>query len=439
MKLTFYGAAEEVGRSCILVENKTTKLLLDAGVKLTEQQTELPLLPNDILKDISGVVISHAHLDHCGYLPHMFSAGFESNIYATKPTLELTNVIVADYLKLSEPKDVTKQGMVSMVRHYKIEEYFKPFKVGTFEIKLYPAGHILGSSMVEVKDTETGKTLLYTGDFNTRNTRLLPAAYTERLHAETLLTESTYGGDADVFPSEKTVLGGFISSVKESINGGNKVIIPSFAVGRAQEVLFILNDFMRSGILPKTNIYIDGMINKAMRIYRHNVIFCREEVQKQILMSDEDPFKSVFFHEVKGRHERSEIAESNEAGIIVTTSGMLKGGPVVKYLEKLASNQNAKLIFVGYQAVGTPGRKLIEGERNVVVGNKKLSINMKVEQYKLSAHTDRPSLMKFIEKISGLKNIVIIHGEAQKMSELSKALKDKYKVDVPKLGASVEL
>ena len=439
MKLTFFGAAEEVGRSCILVENQDTKLLLDAGVKLTEQQTELPIIPKELLNGISGVVVSHAHLDHCGYLPHMFSTGFNSNIYATKPTLELTNVMVSDYLKISKPSEVTKQGIASMVKHYKNVDYFKTFSIGSFELKLYPAGHILGSAMIEVKDKLSNKTLLYTGDMNTRSTRLLPAAYSEHLHADVLLTESTYGGDEDTFPSEKAVLGGFIGSIKETINSGNKVIIPSFAVGRAQEVLFILNDFMRSGILPKTTIYIDGMINKAMRIYRHNVVFCRDEVQKQILMSDEDPFKSVFFHEVKGRRERNEIAEKQEASIIVTTSGMLKGGPVVKYLEKLAGNSANKLILVGYQAVGTPGRKLIEGASEINIGSKKLDIKMKIEQYKLSAHADRPSLMKFISKISGLKEVVIIHGEREKMAQFAEALKGSYHVTIPSLGSSLTL
>ena len=410
MKLTFFGAAEEVGRSCILVENK---------------------------RILSGVEVSHAQLDHCGYLPHMFSFGFSGDIFATKPTLELTNVIVADYIKLSKPSDVTKDGIAKMVKHYRNIDYFKPFKIGTFEIKLYPAGHILGSSMVEVTDTETGKRLLYTGDINTRATRLLPPAYSEHLRADILLTESTYGGKEDIFPSERSVLSSFIQSVKESVNAGSKVIIPSFAVGRAQEVLFILNDFMRSGILPKAPIYIDGMINKAMRIYRHNVIFCREEIQKQILMSDEDPFKSAFFHEVKGRHERNEIAESKDAGIIVTTSGMLKGGPVVKYLEKMASDQNSKLIFVGYQAIGTPGRRLIEGEKSITLDNKSIQVNLKIEQYKLSAHADRPSLMKFMSRIYGLSDVVIIHGEYQKMHDFAQAVKENYNVHVPSLGSSV--
>jgi len=438
LKVTFYGAADEVGRSCILVANKDTKLLLDAGVKLAEK-VEMPLIPKEILNEISAVIVSHAHLDHNGYLPHLFSAGFESNIYATKPTLELTNVIVSDYLRISKPSEVTKEGIAKMVKHYKQVEYHKEFKVGSFAVKLYPAGHILGSAMIEVKDTNTGDTLLYTGDVNLRSTKLLPPAYTERLQAKTLITESTYGGDNDVFESEKVVINGFITSIKETLNTGNKIIIPSFAVGRAQEVLFILNNYMRSGKLPEMPIYIDGMISKAMRIYRHNVIYCRDEIQKQILMSDDDPFKSKYFHYVKGKSERSKVINSKESSVIVTTSGMLKGGPVAKYLEKLASNENNKLVFVGYQALGTPGRKILEGERKIQLNGKDIEIKMKVERYRLSAHADRQDLLKLMGKVNGLRSVVVIHGEPEKIKELALSIRDKYKVYAPSLTETIEV
>jgi predicted metal-dependent RNase len=438
LKITFYGGAGEVGRSCIRVDGKETTILLDAGVKLA-QQNEMPLLSKEGFGDIDAVVVTHAHLDHCGYLPHMYSQGFTGSVYATKPTLELANVIISDYLRLSKPKDVSKHGTEEMVRHHRFLEYFKSYRIGDFEVKLYPAGHILGSAMVELKDTTTGESLLYTGDFNMRSTRLLDPAYTEHLKADTLITESTYGGDADVFPPQREVLNGFINSIKETILTGGKALIPSFAVGRAQEVLFILNDYMRSGILPQTNIYIDGMINKAMRIYRHNVIYCRDEIQKQILMSEDDPFKSKFFHIVKGRQERGKIASGNEASIVVTTSGMLKGGPIVKYLQRSAGDPNSKLIFVGYQAPDTPGRKILDGERTIELDGKQVKIEMKIEQYRLSAHADRQSLMHMISRIEGLKNVVIVHGEPQKIAEFSKAVDKKYKVYTPSLGSSIEV
>ena len=425
-----------MGRSCILVESKQAKLLIDAGIKLGEVE-ERPLIPDSMLKQIDAIVISHAHLDHCGYLPHIFSNGYSGPIYSLKPTLELVNVIVSDYLRISKPRSVTKEGTSKIPKHYKFVEYHQEFRVKDLAIKLVPAGHILGSAMVEVREGD--ERLLYTGDINLKGTKLLDPAYTEYLKADTLITESTYSGAKDEFASERAVLNDMVASLKETLNKGGKVIIPSFAVGRAQEVLFILDDYMRSGSLPKVPIYIDGMIGKAMRIYRHNVIFCRDEIQKRILMSEDDPFKSENFHYVEGKQGRSKVVKDQGAAIIVTTSGMLKGGPVVGYLERLGADPKNKLVLVGYQAVGTPGRQIQEGSKEVHFNGKKVKIGLKVEKYHLSAHADRPQLMRLIGRIQGLRNIFIVHGEPSKSEEFMNSLKRRYRAQLPQLKEPYQL
>src|SRR5271157_1266537 len=207
-----------------------------------------------------------------------------------------------DYLSISKPKDVTKEGAHRASSHFRMAEYHKDFKVKDIKVRLLPAGHILGSAMTELDDGKDR--LIYTGDVNLRSTKLLEPAYTERLSANALITESTYGGRDDVFPAEKVVLKRLVESLKETISTGGKAIIPSFAVGRAQEILFILDDYIRSGVLPQVPIYVDGMIGKVMRIYRHNVIYCKDEVQKRILMSEDDPFKSKNFNIVAGKAGR---------------------------------------------------------------------------------------------------------------------------------------
>ncbi len=436
--MTFFGAAREVGRSCVLVEGRQAKILLDAGVKLGEVE-EHPLIPDSMLKDIDAVIISHAHLDHCGYLPHLFSNGYEGPVYSLKPTLELVNVIVNDYLKISKPRDVSKEGIGRMAKHYCFVEYHEEFRVKDLAVKLVPAGHILGSAMIEVRQGD--ERLLYTGDINLKGTKLLDPAYTEYLKADTLITESTYGGDKDEFPSEKAVLTSVVASLKETISTGGKVIIPSFAVGRAQEVLFLLDDYMRSGVLPSVPIYIDGMINKAMRIYRHNVIFCKDELQKRILMSEDDPFKSKNFNMVEGKEERSKVMTGEGAAIIVTTSGMLKGGPVMRYLEKLGGDPNNKMLLVSYQAPGTPGREIQDGSREIETRpGFRMKLALKVERYHLSAHADRPQLLKLISRIDGLKRIFIIHGEEEKAKEFMEDLKRRnYDVQLPTLEGSYDL
>ncbi len=432
MKFTFYGAAGEVGRSCIMVESNNTRILLDAGVKLGEH-VEYPLLPDSELPSVDGIVISHAHLDHSGFLPHIYTTGYKGFTYTIKPTFELTNVLISDYVRISNPENIKREGILRMMKMHKLVEYHKEFKIKDLTVRLVPAGHILGSAMIEVSDGK--EKVLYTGDCNFRSTRLLEAAYVDNLNADTLITESTYAGDADVFEGEKKVADAMVASINETLKQNGKVIIPAFAVGRAQETLLLLDDYMRSGLLPKVPIYMDGMIGKAMRIHRHNVIYCRDELQKRILLNDDDPFKSSNFNNVTTRQQRSRIMEGDQDSIVVTTSGMITGGPIVKYIEKCGSRPENKLILVGYQARGTKGRQLLEGAKEVFLEGTKVKVNMAVERFHLSAHADRRQLMSFIGRIHGLENIFIVHGEPGKQKEFQDALKGKYNAVVPQLAS----
>lgn len=433
MKLTFFGAAGEVGRSCIMVESEKSKIILDAGVKLGKE-VEFPLITDQELRQLDAVVISHAHLDHSGYLGHIYSAGYEGFTYTTKPTFELTNVLMSDYIRISNPDNITKEGMSKMQRHHRLVEYHQEFKINDISVRLLPAGHILGSALTEINDGRNR--LIYTGDLNLRTTKLLDPAYSEHLHADALITESTYGGDKDVFQSEKKVIDTMLASIKDTINQGGSVLIPSFGVGRAQEVLLVLDDYMKSGLIPPVKIYMDGMISKAMRIHRHNVIYCRDELQKRILMNDDDPFKSKNFHSVTTKQQRNRIMHGGEASIVVTTSGMLTGGPILKYLEHMASESRNKLILVGYQAEGTLGREIENGAKQIKIEGKTVNVNLKVEKYHLSAHADRQQLMTFAGKIEGLQKIFIVHGEPERSRELQEALKPKYDAHHPQLGST---
>lgn len=435
MRITFFGAAREVGRSCILLESRSAKIIIDAGVKLGEV-VQMPHVDDSVLKSVDAVVISHAHLDHCGYLPHLFSHGYSGPVYATKPTLELVNVIVADYMRISKPKGISKDIVPKMTRHYKAVEYNEDFKIKDIKVRLVPAGHVLGSAMILIE--ADGKKLVYSGDVNVKGTRLLDPAHIEHIAADALIIESTYGSKKDVFQPEKKTLGDLVASLKETIKEGGKVIIPTFAVGRGQEVLFLLDDYMRSGVLPKVPLYIDGMINKAMRIYRHNVIYCRDELQKRILMSEDDPFKSKNFFEVNGKQERSRIIKSDESCIIITTSGMIKGGPVVSYLLKLGDEKRNKLVLIGYQAPGTPGREIKDGAKEVELDGKKAKISLQVQEFHLSGHADRPQLDKLVEKVNP-KKVFIAHGEEKKSRELQEDLSAKHDAILPELGKPYEV
>jgi hypothetical protein len=240
-------------------------------------------------------------------------------------------------------------------------------------------------------------------------------------------------------PAESATAKKMMVDIKETLLKGHKVIIPSFAVGRAQEVLLLIDDFMNSGALPKVPIYIDGMINKAMRIHRHNVIYCRDELQRKILMSESDPFKSSNFFPVESRQARSKVVTEEGASIIVTTSGMLTGGPIVYYLQKLGGNPANKVILVGYQAQGTPGSALLGGASTLKFEKATVSIKLEVRSYHLSAHVDRPHLEMLIKSIKTLKNVFIIHGEKNKSEELSGDIQKSFSVIVPRLGEEFDV
>ncbi len=434
MKIKFYGGQEEVGRSCIMIISDQAKILLDAGIKVKEEENPYPTIPDAELKSLDGIFISHAHMDHCGYLPHIYSAGYDRKVFATQATMEIVNVMISDYMRLAEPKNVTKEGLKRLMRNYVVADYMKAIKLKDLTIKFIPAGHILGSALISVSD---GKhTLLYTGDINLASTRLMEGADTRTLKADTLITESTYAGREDKFPPENSTIKKMVDSIRDTILQNGTVIVPSFAVGRAQEVLLILDDYMNSGKIPKVPIYIDGMINKIMRIHRHNILSCRKELQMKILVSEYDPFKSSNYRPVDKKAMRMKVIRDGTPKIIVTTSGMLSGGPVLEYLTHLSKNPLNKLIMVGYQAKGTLGSELQGGAKEVEIDDKKVTVKLKVETYHLSAHADRPQLLSLLTKVKGLRNVFVVHGEKVKSEQFREDISKKYKATVPSIGST---
>lgn len=426
MRLTFYGGAGEVGRSSVLLEHEKKNIMFDCGIKLGEK-TEYPLIEDSELRRVRNIAISHAHLDHSGYLPHIYFKKAKPNLFVTKPTRDLMGVLLQDYYKIHKndrkTRDLFRQKDVDdVLRDTKMLDYEEQ-KKSDFSFSFHHAGHIMGSAMIHVK--EHGG-ILYTGDICTRKTRVLDPCKSG-LRAKTLITESTYGGEDDVLPSQKEASQRLVSIINKTLNQGGHVIIPSFAVGRAQEVLMILDDYMRSGALQETKIYVEGMINKVMRIYRHNAIDANEDIKRRILMSEDDPFKSKSFHAPKLKSRKDVL---DEPCIIVSTSGMLSGGPVMFYLDKLAGNPKNTMIFVGYQAPGTRGRKVLDGEKKIRIGEKEIDIRMKIERVRISGHADYNELLHFIKETKNLKTIFLMHGEK---TDLKDALEKKYEVIVPRL------
>ncbi|NYZ60893.1 MBL fold metallo-hydrolase [Candidatus Micrarchaeota archaeon] len=435
MEVYAYGGAREVGRNCFLVHEKGKYIILDCGVKLGEQ-TEYPQIPDNMRQHIHDVVVTHAHLDHSGYLPHIFRDGLRPHVHGTKPTRDLITVLLADYARIGGGRkgsgDAFTQKDVDMsIRNFRLHEFNQEFHTGHgFRARLLNAGHILGSAMVMV---EGDKRLLYTGDISVRGTKLLDGCE-RNIHCDALIMESTYGDEE--LPSVKESMKKLVHEIKETLKEGGHVLIPSFAVGRGQEILLLLEAYMKSGALPETKIYVEGMIGTGMKITRQNIIYANQEIQRRILMSEDDPFKSKYFRTSR-RKDKHDVFE--EPSIIVSTSGMLTGGPAIGYVEKMAHNPKNKIIFMGYQAEGTPGRKILEGEKEVEFHGEKIKLRMKVAEVRISGHSGKSELIQFAKGIKGLKKVVLIHGEEEGLNSLKESLERSYEVIIPSLGDKINI
>ena len=431
MEVKCYGGADEVGRSAIGVRKNGQEVVLDYGVKIGEEE-EYPTIDHVP----RNIIITHTHLDHAGYLPHLFRRKRSTKVHMTKPTRDLIQLMIADYMRVSDNTFNNSQVLSNLLSNCVPHDIGVPVKIGRIKFSLHHSGHILGSSAILIHNRKGN--LLYTGDLNTRRSRIMDPAE-QGLPAKTLIIESTYGGNGDIIPPTKDAFKELRSIIERTVKRGGRVIIPSFAVGRAQEIILALDAFMRNGTLEPLPIYIDGMIKKALRIYRHNVIYARKELQRSILVNDVDPFNSNFVY-IPRRMDRLDAIE--EGSIIITTSGMLKGGPVVTYLKHMAQDKRNTLVFVGYQAPGTPGRLILDGHRSILLDDEEVDINMEIKSIKLSAHADQKGLFEYVKSIKGLETVFIVHGESRKRMEFKELLDDKLphlQVILPKLNEEFEI
>jgi putative mRNA 3-end processing factor len=404
MDLRFLGGAREVGRSAVLVDDS---LLLDYGTKADDP----PRFPvGDV--DPDAVVASHGHLDHVGTLPALLSGTERPPIHWTPPTRELALTLARDTPKLRgntlqcpfTETDVKRVTEVSETHGYR-----EPFEAAGYEVTLFDAGHIPGSAHVLVDDGDTR--LLYTGDFHTDDHRGsdAPASHANRsgeaVRGQRLVAGTTARPDADVVVCEstysdvehedrRTVEERFVESVRETIWEGGTVVVPAFAIGRTQEMLLICEEYD----IP---CYVDGMGKQVTRMLRQHPAFVR----------DADALQRAAGHArfVTGRDgQRERIAEEGNAAV-VTTSGMLSGGPAMTYVPEIRSNPTNKVAMTGYQVEGTPGRDLVETGSAELDGCR-LPVAAQVEQYDFSAHADRDGLLALLDDYRDSR-VLVNHGD----------------------------
>ena len=443
VRITMLGGAREVGRSSILVETRESKVLLDCGInpgsmKPFEAFPRLDAGQFD-LSSLDAVVISHAHLDHCGFLPFLYKYGYDGPTYCSDPNLSLMTLLQLDYLdvlsKQGLPLPYDQKDVRSAVLHT------IPLRFGVvtdiapdIRLTLHNAGHILGSSIIHLHIGEGFHNIVYTGDFKYGKTMLLESASTNFPRVETVITESTYSAPEDVMPSRMEAEKNLVSIINKTLSRGGKVLIPVPAVGRAQEIMLVLNEHMKQGDLMEAPIFIEGMISEATAIHTAYPEYLSREVRNAIINQGLNPFESEYFTVVEHPSARDEIIEGPPS-IIIATSGMLEGGPIIEYFQNLAADKRNSIIFVSYQIEGTLGRRVQKGIPEVSIINsegkiKVIKCNLEVHTVEgFSGHSDRRQLISYLRRLSKPENIIVCHGERSKSIGLAEYLSRKYKVN----------
>jgi predicted metal-dependent RNase len=302
------------------------------------------------------------------------------------------------------------------------------------KLTLHNAGHILGSSIIHLHIGEGYHNIVYTGDFKFGRTMLLEPASCVFPRAETLVIESTYGGQEDVMPERTSVEGKLASIVNEAAEKGGKVLIPVPAVGRSQEVMLVLDSYMKNGLIKEMPIYLEGMILEATAIHTAFPEYLVRELRDQMLHKDINPFQSDYFSVVSHPSDREQIVAGQPA-IIMATSGMLEGGPAIDYFKQMASDPKNVLLFVSYQIEGTLGSRLKNGVKEVSMMGRNgkieaIKVDLKIESVEgFSGHSDRNQLLAFLRRISPKPSKVVVgHGERHKVDSFAHAVSRTFKV-----------
>ncbi|NQV08638.1 beta-CASP ribonuclease aCPSF1 [Candidatus Woesearchaeota archaeon] len=435
VRLSFLGGAREVGRSCILLQTPESRVLLDCGINVASERDAYPFLdaPEFKIEELDAVIISHAHLDHSGFVPYLYKFGYKGPVYCTEPTRDVSALLQLDLVKIQrgEGKEpiFTSEEIREFVKHSITLEYNEVSDITPdIRITLYNAGHILGSSMVHMHIGNGLHNFLYSADMKFGRTQLLEPAITDFPRLETLMIESTYGGRDNVLPSRVECEKEMAEILKKTIKDKGKILIPVLGVGRAQEVMLVVENLIRTGKVDNIPVYIDGMVWDVTAIHTAYPEFLNNFVRNQIFHKDSNPFMSDIFKRVGSPKERKEVIENTGACIILATSGMLMGGPSVEYLKSLSSGKKHSLIFVSYQGEGSLGRRIQRGEREISfgVGHKQevMKINMDIHTIEgFSGHSDRKELMSFVYKCSPKpKKVIINHGENSRCLDLASSI-----------------
>lgn len=451
------GGFGQVGRSSLLLSTPESKILIDCGINpgARSPMDAFPRLDslNITLDDLDAVVIGHAHLDHTGFLPTLCKYGYKGPIYCTEPTLPMMNLIQLDAIKVAAAQGRTPIYSERDVKQIMRQTITLPYGTVTdispdIKLVLANAGHILGSALCHFHIGNGDHNFVYSGDIKFGKSILFEAASWNFPRVETLLIESTYGLKEDIQPSRQEVESAFINAVNNTLADGGKVLIPIPAVGRAQEIMMVIDHYMKSGEMIEAPVFTEGMISEASAIHESYPEYLARELKQKILETDDNPFDSEYFTNIEHADAREEPMREDAPCIILATSGMLEGGPVLEYFKNIAPDKKSKVLFVSYQVNGTLGRRVLDGSKQATMLGKEgkvevVTINCGVEKLDgFSGHSDYNQLMSFVQRLRPkLRRVLVNHGERKKSENLAMNIRRMHRVPAhyPQIQEAIKL
>ena len=457
VSLLTLGGFGQVGRSSMLLTTPDSKILIDCGVNpgARSPMEAYPRLDwaNITLDELDAVVIGHAHLDHTGFLPALCKYGYKGPIYCTEPTLPMMNLIQLDAIKVASAQGKTPLYSERDVKQIMKQTITIPYGTVTdispdIKLVLANAGHILGSALCHFHIGNGDHNFVYSGDIKFAKSILFESASWNFPRVETLLVESTYGAKEDIQPSRPEVESAFINAVNTVLADGGKVLIPIPAVGRAQEIMMVIDQYMKSGQMVEAPVFMEGMISEASAIHEAYPEYLARELRQKILETDDNPFDSEYFTNVEHPDAREEPLREGSPCIIIATSGMLEGGPVLEYFKNIAPDKKNKILFVSYQVNGTMGRRVLDGAKQVsLVGRdgkvEVVTINCGIERLDgFSGHSDYNQLISFVHKLRPkLRRVLVNHGERRKSENLSMSIRRMFRIPThyPQIQEAIKL
>jgi len=440
MKITFLGATGEVTGSCYLLEDKKTKILVDCGLfqggRFCDNKN-FEVFPFDP-KTIDAVVITHAHVDHTGRIPKLVREGFRGKIIATPPTLDFAHLLLLDSEGLLEkeakyhhcPVIYTMEDVENASKRFYPLSYNTPLALSeNLSVTLRDAGHILGSSIIEITSRAPRRKLVFSGDLGNTPAPLLQSK-AKISEADYLVVESTYGDRLhEDIDTRKNLLEDII---EETIGKGGVLMIPAFAMERTQEILYEINELVEHHRIPKTPVFVDSPLAiKATRIYKEYEGYYNKSAT-DLIRSGDDIFKFPGLRFTEMTEESKSINNVPAPKIIIAGSGMSNGGRILHHEKLYLSDPKSTLLIIGYQVHGSLGRALLEGAKQVTIFGEKIEVKATVRAIGgYSAHADQRGLLEWIDPMRlSLKKVFLVHGEEQSRERLGQRLKDELALSV---------